>query len=148
VNSYRRINAPVTNSGATWSPNTISYAGNNRTHMIRIPDAGRFKLRLPDGSANPYLTPAVILHASLDGIKSGRHPGKRFDSNMYVDGIGSAPTLPDNLYEAMKAFEGSPLLREKLGPDFSESYLKLKRNEWRQYGNHVSAWEVEQTLDC
>jgi glutamine synthetase len=148
VNSYRRINAPVTNSGATWSPNAISYAGNNRTHMIRIPDAGRFELRLPDGSANPYLTPAVILHAGLDGIKNGRHPGKRFDSNMYVDGIGSAPTLPDNLYEAMKAFEGSPLLREKLGPQFSESYLKLKRNEWRQYGNHVSAWEVEQTLDC
>ncbi len=37
VNSYRRINAPVTSSGATWSPNLISYAGNNRTHMIRIP---------------------------------------------------------------------------------------------------------------
>ena len=40
VNSYKRINAPPTLSGATWSPNTITYAGNNRTHMIRIPDAG------------------------------------------------------------------------------------------------------------
>ena len=40
VNSYRRINAPVTTSGATWSPNVISYAGNNRTHMIRIPARG------------------------------------------------------------------------------------------------------------
>jgi glutamine synthetase len=37
VNSYKRINAPVTLSGATWSPNTVSYTGNNRTHMIRIP---------------------------------------------------------------------------------------------------------------
>lgn len=37
VNSYKRINALNTVSGATWSPNTISYAGNNRTHMIRIP---------------------------------------------------------------------------------------------------------------
>ena len=55
VNSYKRINAPRTTSGATWAPNTISYTGNNRTHMIRIPDAGRFELRLADGAANPYL---------------------------------------------------------------------------------------------
>src|SRR5262245_29166410 len=55
VNSYKRINAPRTLSGATWSPNTITYAGNNRTHMIRIPDSGRFELRLADGAANPYL---------------------------------------------------------------------------------------------
>ena len=33
VNSYKRINAPVTASGATWAPNTITYSGNNRTHM-------------------------------------------------------------------------------------------------------------------
>ena len=51
VNSYKRINAAVTLSGATWSPNTVTYGGNNRTHMIRIPDAGRFELRLADGAA-------------------------------------------------------------------------------------------------
>jgi glutamine synthetase len=44
VNSYKRINAAMTLSGATWSPNTATYGGNNRTHMIRIPDAGRFEL--------------------------------------------------------------------------------------------------------
>ena len=53
VNSYKRINAPVTQSGATWSPNTVSYGGNNRTHMVRVPDPGRFELRLMDGAANP-----------------------------------------------------------------------------------------------
>ena len=53
INSYRRINAPPTKSGATWSPSSIAYTGNNRTHMIRIPDQGRFELRLMDGSANP-----------------------------------------------------------------------------------------------
>ncbi len=53
VNSYKRLNAPATLSGATWSPNTVSYAGNNRTHMIRIPDSGRFELRLADGADEP-----------------------------------------------------------------------------------------------
>ena len=68
INSYRRINAPPTKSGATWSPSSISYTGNNRTHMIRIPDPGRFELRLMDGSANPYLLQAGIIAAGLEGI--------------------------------------------------------------------------------
>ena len=70
MNSYKRINAPRTTSGATWSPNTVTYAGNNRTHMIRIPDAGRFEFRLADGAANPYLLQAALLVAGLDGIKN------------------------------------------------------------------------------
>ena len=37
VNSYKRLNAQTTLSGATWAPNAISYAGSNRTHMVRIP---------------------------------------------------------------------------------------------------------------
>ncbi len=86
VNSYKRINAPRTVSGATWSPNTITYAGNNRTHMIRIPDAGRFESRLADGAANPYLLQAGLLVAGLDGIRSNVDPGTRLDVNKYADG--------------------------------------------------------------
>ena len=86
VNSYKRINAPRTLSGATWSPNAVSYSGNNRTHMIRVPDKGRFEMRLMDGAANPYLMQAGILAAGLDGIKNKRDPGKRLDINMYTDG--------------------------------------------------------------
>ncbi|MEM6425780.1 MAG: type III glutamate--ammonia ligase, partial [Cyanobacteria bacterium P01_D01_bin.128] len=55
VNSYRRLGATMTTSGSTWSPRYISYGGNNRTHMLRIPEAGRFECRLVDGSANLYL---------------------------------------------------------------------------------------------
>ena len=76
----------ATPSGATWSPNTVTYSGNNRTHMIRIPDAGRFELRLADGAANPYLLQAGILAAGLDGIEHKRDPGPRLDINMYTDG--------------------------------------------------------------
>jgi glutamine synthetase len=67
---------------------------------------------------------------------------------MYTDSRFEAPMLPDNLYEAMRAFEASRVLRPRLGEAFSASYLKLKRGEWRAYGNHVSTWEVEHTLDC
>ena len=74
INSYKRINAPRTLSGATWSPNTMTYTGNNRTHMIRIPEAGRFEFRLADGAANPYLLQAALLVAGLDGIEKKRSP--------------------------------------------------------------------------
>ncbi|HJP45803.1 MAG TPA: type III glutamate--ammonia ligase, partial [Arenicellales bacterium] len=86
VNSYKRIDAQVTVSGATWSPNAITYGGNNRTHMVRVPDAGRFELRLMDGAVNPYLLQAGVLAAGLDGIENKRDPGKRLDINMYTDG--------------------------------------------------------------
>ncbi|MEM6421519.1 MAG: type III glutamate--ammonia ligase, partial [Pseudomonadota bacterium] len=84
VNSYKRLNAPRTASGATWSPNTATYGGNNRTHMVRIPDAGRFELRLADGATNPYLYPAAILAAGMDGIDRSLDPGQRLDIDMYA----------------------------------------------------------------
>ena len=61
INSYKRINAPQTLSGATWAPNTVTWTGNNRTHMVRVPGPGRFEFRLPDGAANPtYYRPLSL----------------------------------------------------------------------------------------
>src|SRR5262245_55742977 len=150
VNSYKRINAPPTLSGATWSPNTVTYAGNNRTHMIRIPDAGRFELRLADGAANPYLLQAAVLAAGLDGIRNKRNPGQRLDINMYTEGHKAEGTkkLPLNLLDALRALEGSTVLREGLGQEVVGSYLKLKRDDWNAYARHLTEWERQTTLDC
>ena len=150
VNSYKRINAPPTLSGATWSPNMISWSGNNRTHMIRIPDPGRFELRLADGAVNPYLLPAAILAAGLDGIRNKRDPGRRLDINMYAEGdkAGDVKRLPLNLLDALRAFEASAVLGDALGRDFVASYLKLKHAEWNSYARHLTAWERQTTLDC
>ena len=150
VNSYKRLNAPPTLSGATWSPNTITYAGNNRTHMIRIPDAGRFELRLADGAANPYLLQAALLVAGLDGMKNKRDPGKRLDIDMYAEGhtVKNARRLPLNLLDALRAFDQSTVLREGLGDEFSSAYLKLRYDDWNKYSRHLTEWERETTLDC
>ncbi|CAN5320672.1 type III glutamate--ammonia ligase [soil metagenome] len=149
VNSYKRLNAPRTISGATWSPNSISYTGNNRTHMIRIPDDGRLELRLADGAVNPYLLQASMLAACLDGIAQARDPGKRLDINMYTeaDKAPGTPKLPLNLLDALRALESSEVLGAALG-SFVPSYLKLKHGEWNSYSSHLSAWERDATLDC
>ncbi|MDB5687371.1 MAG: glutamine synthetase [Rhizorhabdus sp.] len=149
VNSYKRINAPRTLSGATWSPNSISWTGNNRTHMIRVPEPDRFELRLADGATNPYLLPAAVLAAGLDGIANGRDPGKRLDINMYTEAhlAGEVKKLPLNLLDALRALEASPVLGEALGA-LVPSYLKLKHEEWNSYARHLTAWERSTTLDC
>ena len=150
VNSYKRIDAQVTLSGATWSPNAITYGGNNRTHMVRIPDKGRFELRLMDGAANPYLLQAGVLAAGLDGVDSQRDPGKPLDVNMYTEGhkLRSVRRLPSNLLDAIRTFEKSKVLRAGLGEELVSSYAKLKHLEWRSYAAAISPWERDHTLDC
>ncbi len=150
VNSYKRINAPVTLSGATWSPNTVTYTGNNRTHMIRIPDAGRFEFRLADGAANPYLLQAAILAAGLDGIRCNREPGDRLDINMYTEGhkANGAKKLPLNLLDALRELEESAVLRNAFGEKTLAAYIKLKHDDWNAYSRHLTDWERQTTLDC
>ena len=150
VNSFKRLNAAVTLSGATWSPNAISYSGNNRTHMVRVPDPGRFELRLMDGAANPYLLQAGVLAAGLDGIANKRSPGKRLDVNMYEEGrrIRRIRRLPLNLLDAVRLFDKSKVARAALGDELVSSYVKLKLEEWASYGRTLSQWELDHTLDC
>ncbi|SEN30339.1 gamma-glutamylmethylamide synthetase [Gemmobacter aquatilis] len=149
VNSYKRINAPRTSSGATWAPNTVTWTGNNRTHMVRVPGPGRFELRLPDGAANPYLLQAIIIAAGLDGIRSKADPGKRHDIDMYTQGhtITDAPKLPLNLLDALREYDKDSTLKAMMGEEFSAAYMKLKHKEWDSFVSHFSRWEHDNTLD-
>lgn len=149
VNSYKRINAPRTSSGATWAPNTVTWTGNNRTHMVRVPGPGRFELRLPDGAANPYLMQAVILAAGLDGVRTKADPGPRYDIDMYTQGqtVTGAPKLPLNLLDALRDYDKDTTLKQMMGEEFSAAYLKLKGKEWDSFVGHFSKWEHENTLD-
>ncbi|MEH7829168.1 type III glutamate--ammonia ligase [Gemmobacter denitrificans] len=149
VNSYKRINAPRTSSGATWAPNTVTWTGNNRTHMVRVPGPGRFELRLPDGAANPYLMQAVILAAGLDGVRTKADPGKRHDIDMYQLGhtVKNAPKLPLNMLDALREYDKDKTLKSMMGEEFSAAYLKLKHQEWNSFVSHFSRWEHENTLD-
>lgn len=149
VNSYKRINAPRTISGATWAPNTVTWTGNNRTHMVRVPGPGRFELRLPDGAVNPYLLQAVIIAAGLSGLKSNADPGPHYDIDMYQEGhtVKNAPKLPLNLLDALRDYDADTELKAAMGEDFSAAYLKLKHREWNAYASHFTEWERATTLD-
>ncbi len=158
INSYRRINAAPTKSGATWSPSSISYTGNNRTHMIRVPDPGRFELRLMDGSANPYLLQASVLAAGMEGLSKRINPGKPLYCNMYEDykKYPNLSKLPNELKESLDKIENNKEMNKAFGKEVIKSYVKLRTLELKDFNDNekfdksrpITKWERQNTLDC
>jgi glutamine synthetase len=56
--------------------------------------------------------------------------------------------LPLNLLDALRALDGSTVLRQRLGDGFVDSYLRLRHREWNEYCAHLTEWESRTTLDC
>ena len=158
INSYRRINAAPTKSGATWSPSSISYTGNNRTHMIRVPDPGRFELRLMDGSANPYLLQASVLAAGIEGLSKRINPGKALFCNMYEDykKYPNLSKLPNELKDSLDKIENNKEMNKAFGKEVIKSYVKLRTSELKDFNDNekfdkskpITKWERQNTLDC
>jgi len=152
VNSYKRLvpgfEAPV----------HISWARNNRSGLIRVPipkrgnpNATRIEYRSPDPACNPYLAFAVMLAAGLRGISEGYELAPEADANLFEMGDAELSTLgieqlPQSLSDSLRAMEASPLVREALGEHIFEWFLRNKRNEWRSYKTHVSAFEIDRYL--
>lgn len=150
LNSYRRLAAPPTTSGATWSPGGVSYSANNRTHMLRLPDDQRIELRLPDGSTHPYLLQAALLAAGLDGIERQLDPGPRHDNDNYANPLAAeqCPRLPADLGEALDAFAADGPLRACLGEEFCRAYETLRRRQWNRERGPIGEAERRSCLDC
>jgi glutamine synthetase len=158
VNSYRRINAPPTKSGASWSPSSISYSGNNRTHMIRIPDPGRFELRLMDGSSNPYLLQAGVIAAGIHGLDNKIDPGEPLSCNMYTEykKYPHLKKLPEEIEDSLNELSNSKEIKEAFGEDVINSFIKLKNMEIEEFNKvetfdknrKITDWEKKNTLDC
>ncbi len=150
VTSYKRLAASTTTSGSTWAPRYVSYGGNNRTHMIRIPEGGRFECRLIDGAACLYLAQAGLLAAGLDGMAQHLHPGKPLDGNLFARGseFPDLQVLPANLPEAMQCLQQDPVLMATLGDQASNTLLEFKQQEWNSYSAAITPWELEQYINC
>ncbi len=151
INSYKRLVVGRALSGATWAPAYVAYGDNNRTACVRIP-GGRIELRLPDGACNPYLASAAILAAGMDGVKRRLDPGKPNNTNLYecsADELArqGIKLLPQNLAEAIDAFEADEVVSGALGSDLAKEFAAIKRMEWVEYSRHVSDWECRRYLE-
>ena len=155
VNSYKRLVVGAPTSGATWAPAYISYGYNNRTQMLRIPDAGRIEDRTVDGSCNPYLAATAMLAAGLDGIERELDAG-RAQLGQPVRAVRGArepqgiDLLPANLLDATRELERDDVLRKALGKtrdgDYVDYFIKVKRGEWQAAHEQITQWELDRYL--
>ena len=156
VNDYKRLSVGEfltgATSGFTWTPAFVTYGDNNRTHMFRVPEPGRFESRLVSGAVNPYLGLAAFIAAGLDGIRRKLDPGEpNIGANMYATSLEEmrrkgTGLIPQSLPEALAALEDDRVIQEALGAELAPEFLKVKRQEWVRYHNTVSDWEIDRYL--
>jgi glutamine synthetase len=120
--------------------------------MFRTPDAGRFECRVVSGAVNPYLGTAAFIAAGIDGIERQLDPGEpQVGRNMYETPLEEARReglrfLPQSLSEAIDALEEDEVVQGALGSGLASEFIRVKRQEWVQYHNDVSRWEVDRYL--
>ncbi|HEY7909655.1 MAG TPA: glutamine synthetase family protein [Thermomicrobiales bacterium] len=152
VNSYRRFipghEAPV----------FLTWAQINHEALIRVPadtgpqHAGQIELRCPDPAANPYLALAVMLAAGLDGIERNLPLPEPFEESLYSVSdeelrSRSVGTLPMTLGEAIIELELDGVIREGLGDHVYERYVAALRQQWQDYRQCISQWEIDHYLE-
>jgi glutamine synthetase len=155
VNDYKRLSVGTfltgVSSGFTWTPACISYGDCNRTQMFRIPEPGRFECRVVSGAVNPYLGLAAFIKAGLDGLRRQLDPGEPNRENLYALSLDEVKArqlqfIPQSLPEALQALEQDAMVQSALGPELTQEFLKVKRQEWVHYHNTVSQWELDTYL--
>ena len=152
VNSYKRL-VP-----GYEAPTSISWARSNRSALIRVPlykpekpEAARFEFRSPDSACNPYLVFAVLLGAGLRGIEEGlelEDPVTEDISELSRKQLAEAGyrLMPGDLGEATLLFAQSDLMKEILGEDMHRFIVENKLEEWREYREQVTQWEIERNF--
>jgi len=141
-NSYRRL---VHN--ADHAPTTLSWGNENRTALVRLPEASnnatRLEFRLPSADSNPYLVFASILASVLNGIEN--------EFNLEKETIGNAhaqhePELGITWREAVHKTSVSSVVKEFFGDRFQQSYQCVKESEIKRFESTITDFEYNSYL--
>ena len=92
---------------------------------------------------------AGIIAAGLDGVMK-KTKAKHFTKlNMFIPNneTNKFMNLPTNLNQSIECFEKNNNLKEIIGINFSNSFLKLKKEEWKNFLSHYSSWEKSNAID-
>ena len=137
VNSYRRFMDPYA------SPVNLSWAVDNRTVGLRVPDsaaeARRVENRLAGSDVNPYLAIAASLACGYLGMVEGLKPTEPVVGSAY----GKDVELHRHIYSAIESLRDSNAMRSMLGDEFVNLYTALKDHEYREFQEIITPWERE-----
>jgi len=148
VNSYKRLAAGFE------APEHVDWAREGVSSLVRVPsnrpgkeEAARIELRSPDPACNPYLTLALLLAAGMRGIERGYQlPAETKRDRSEIGRHARPDRLPEDLREAIDAFDASELVRETLGDTICDWYVRNKRQEWSEYQRTVTEFERRRLL--
>jgi glutamine synthetase len=129
--------APTTTSYARLQPASLSgywcnWGGDNRNVTARVSAEGgkkaRLEHRMPDATANPYLTVAAVLQAARLGFEGGydlqpHETGDGFDTNDATHGVAASLT------EAMDDLAADTALGDAVGRALTDHHIFMKRIE-------------------
>lgn len=136
VNSYRRLQPK------SWSSAFTCWGYENREAAVRVPslywerelESANIEIKCVDNSSNPYLVLAAVIAAGMDGVKRKMTP----PDPLSVDPSTLSSTesaekkverLPTSLRDACKKLFMDQTIKEALGEEFSNVYLKVKTSE-------------------
>lgn len=142
VNSYKRL------TRGFEAPIDIVWSMKNKNPLVKIwnrpTEDNKMEVRFPDPSANPYLAIALCIASGLDGIDNKIEPGEPVELQYDEE---SVEQLPVALLEAAKAAKKSEFVRNVLGKEFAEMYIRAKKEESEEYMKQVSDWEINRYLN-
>ena len=117
--------------GQSKAPKYISWSGENRSQLIRIPAASgeyrRAELRSPDPTTNPYLAYALLIYAGLYGIENKLDLPPAAEINFFKADKTTArryKELPDTLEEAKALAQKSEFIKKHLPESIINIYCK------------------------
>ena len=143
VNGYKRYKPN------SLAPERIVWGKDNKGAMLRVVGAGandpatHLENRVGEPAANPYLYMASQVISGLDGIDRGLKPQVATD-DPYAPGT---ELLPSNLMDALTALDGSDMYRAKLGDQFVDYFLHIKRAEVARFLSEVTDWEHQEYFE-
>lgn len=121
-NSYERF-------GQDKAPRYISWSSENRSQLVRVPAAlgeyRRAELRSPDPAANSYLAFALLIYASMYGIKENLELPEPADLNLFkapVEVLANFRQLPGNLPVACQEAKNSSFIKKCIPKAITELY--------------------------
>lgn len=144
VNSYKRL------VEGAWAPTTVTWGVDNRTVGIRAltssNKACRLETRVVGADTNPYLAISACLAAGLYGIKNELRLEQPITiGNGYTD--ESNGRFSKNLIDATVKMRDSKIANEVLGEGFVKHFTQTREWEWRQFGKHVTDWEMRRYFE-
>jgi glutamine synthetase len=143
INSYKRFVA------GTFAPTKAIWSLDNRTAGYRVVADGsrnvRVECRVGGSDLNPYLAIAAQIAAGIAGIQEELELENEFKGDAYQ--ARKAREIPATLSQATLALKKSSMLRDAMGSDVIDHYVRAAEWEQEDFNSKVTDYEVNRGFE-